>query len=52
MNNTNNLPGLNEEGILEGDFWLTQLQGKKAVHYYVAEVIQETDTDDEVQQSS
>jgi hypothetical protein len=47
-NNTNNLPGKNEEGILQGDFWLTQLQGKKAVHCYVAEVIRVTDMDNEV----
>jgi uncharacterized protein YwgA len=48
MNSTNSLPGQNEEGILQGEFWLTQLQGKKAVHHYIAEVIQVTDTDSEV----
>jgi hypothetical protein len=42
MNSTNNLPEQNDEGILQGDFWLTQLQGKKAVHHCIAEVIQVT----------
>jgi phage terminase small subunit len=47
MNSTNNLPGQNEEGILHGDFWLTQLQGKKTVHHYLAEVNQVTNMDNE-----
>jgi hypothetical protein len=47
MNSTNNLPRQNEEGIFQGDFWLTQ-QGKKAEHHYVAEVIQVLDMDNEV----
>lgn len=36
----NNLPGQTEEGTFQGDFWLTQLQVKKAMHHYTAEVIQ------------
>ncbi|KAG5877394.1 hypothetical protein JTB14_037016 [Gonioctena quinquepunctata] len=27
------------EPIIKGDFWLTKLEGKKKIHYYIAEII-------------